>query len=275
MSWLDAMDLTVLVPTSMSCVPVLCAWLVCVACVRGLSQVCRTALVTLAYQAAAMNRDKAQAVAKPRGGGDGGKYPASIVDEAWTAVCDLQSRIIRDTKALGGQTAVCTCGPGKVKVKKLNQVGFGGSVALARRSEVPRGIRSYSCVCVSCVTSPPSHLPSPFSPSPFFLLTISLLPSHRLPSSFSPYTFSLLAISLLPSHHPPSPHLPSPLWRLTLGRPKGTFAECRWRLNKEKAKCSALSFGKDNRCCLHDRTAADYAVAPEAGSRHTVKMIAG
>lgn len=41
------------------------------------------------------------------------------------------------------------------------------------------------------------------------------------------------------------------------------------------SKCSALSFGKDNKCCLHDRTAADYSVAPEAGSRHTVKMMAG
>jgi len=45
--------------------------------------------VTLAYQTAAMNRDKTALVARPKGG-DGGKYPAGIVNEAWTAVCDLQ-----------------------------------------------------------------------------------------------------------------------------------------------------------------------------------------
>ena len=97
--------------------------------------------------------------------GDGGQYPASVVEESWTAVCDLQSRVIRDWRAAGGQ-----------------------------------GDRACGCF-------------------------------------------------------------------------KGTFAECRWRLRSAGAKCSALSFGKDNRCCLHDRTAPDYKVAHEAGARHTVKML--
>ena len=55
---------------------------------------------------------------------------------------------------------------------------------------------------------------------------------------------------------------------------KTTFAECRWRLRQAGDKCSALSFGKDNRCCLHDRSSKDYSVGKEAGSRHTVKMLA-
>ena len=49
-----------------------------------------------------------------------------------------------------------------------------------------------------------------------------------------------------------------------------TFSECRWRLRQSGAKCSAMSFTKDNKCCLHDRTAADYGVVAEQGARHTV-----
>jgi hypothetical protein len=52
---------------------------------------------------------------------------------------------------------------------------------------------------------------------------------------------------------------------------KMTFGECRWKLRSAGAACSALSFAKDGKCCLHDRTARDYSVAAEPGARHTVK----
>ena len=55
-------------------------------------KICRTALVTLAYQTAPMNRDKAPKAAALRapGSGDGGAYSSEVIDESWTAVCNLQ-----------------------------------------------------------------------------------------------------------------------------------------------------------------------------------------
>ena len=129
-------------------------------------KVCRTALVTLAYQTAALNRDKAPHIDPSLVTSQQSSYPGDIKTRSWTAICQLQSRIVKDVRGYGGLTAHCQC-PGRV-----------------------------------------------------------------------------------------------------------SFEECRWRL-RNAPQCSALSYSKDGRCCLHDRMGKDFTVGKDPGGRHTVKMLEG
>ena len=128
-------------------------------------KVCRTALVTLAYQIAALNRDKPP-YRDPNMMKAQNIYPNNIIAQSWTAICQLQSRVVKDVRGYGGLTSHCQC-PGRV-----------------------------------------------------------------------------------------------------------SFEECRWRL-RNAPQCSALSYGKDGRCCLHDRMGKDFTVGKDLGTRHTVKMLPG